>query len=223
MRSFQLMAVALLVLVTSAANVSAEISGEYLEARTCDVYTGPCFANAQMGLAGKEAVMAWKVDEGDWKGVSLNGLGAALVVKAEGTLGYDGTFPMQAGKTRSVILVDEKATKRQQEALVDFVKASAKSIVGTVALVKKAPIRLKNNHLDGRGTFSAGKLARIETRALRENDCVCTNEIVYYLPLTDVDNYSPAYSKTLKYQGKGLNSKFNAKRIRSAFLATFRR
>jgi hypothetical protein len=57
---------AVLSLVSTGA--AAEISGEYLEARTCDVYTGPCFANGEVGIAGKEAVMAWKVDEGKWAG-----------------------------------------------------------------------------------------------------------------------------------------------------------
>ena len=29
------------------------ISGDYLEVRSCDVYTGPCFSNAEMNLSGK--------------------------------------------------------------------------------------------------------------------------------------------------------------------------
>ena len=73
---------------------AAQITGEYLEARTCNVYTGPCFANAELSLTGKEALMAWKVDKGTWNNVNLDGLGAALILHAEGTLGYDGTFPM---------------------------------------------------------------------------------------------------------------------------------
>ena len=53
-----------------------EISGEYLEARSCDVFTGPCFANGDIGLNGREAVMAWKVDAGKFK--SLVKAAAAL-------------------------------------------------------------------------------------------------------------------------------------------------
>ena len=37
-----------------------EITGHYVEARTCQVYTGPCFANGEIGVAGKDAVMAWR-------------------------------------------------------------------------------------------------------------------------------------------------------------------
>ena len=43
---------------------STSVRGEYVEARTADVYTGPCFANAEVGLTGDLAVMGWKIDKG---------------------------------------------------------------------------------------------------------------------------------------------------------------
>ncbi len=30
-----------------------DIQGNYVEVRSCDVYTGSCFANAEMGLTGE--------------------------------------------------------------------------------------------------------------------------------------------------------------------------
>jgi hypothetical protein len=45
MRSFGLLIGCLATLGGISSVTAAEISGEYLEARTCDVYTGPCFAN----------------------------------------------------------------------------------------------------------------------------------------------------------------------------------
>lgn len=209
--------------VSATAWAGARIEGEYLEARTCDVYTGPCFANGEMDVAGKNAVMAWKIEKGSWDGVELRGLAAALVVKAEHTLGYDGVFPMKPGKVASIILVDEKANARQREALVKFIKENGNhQLVGNVVDVKAAPIELKNDHLDGVGKFVAGDLAEIRTRGLKKGDCVCSNEIIYYQPLSDVENFSPAYSETVSYQGDGLNARWTNHSIRSAFLATFR-
>src|SRR5579871_3253228 len=104
--------VALLGAVTPA--FAAEISGEYLEARTCDVYTGPCFANGEIGIAGKEAVMAWRVDEGSWAGQDLAGLGVALIIKANDTLGIGGSFFCKPDKILSVIVVDENADEEQK-------------------------------------------------------------------------------------------------------------
>lgn len=216
------LAMAALLSLASAAS-AANITGEYLEARSCDVYTGPCFANAEMNLAGKEAVMAWKVDEGSWNNVSLDGLGVALVVNAQGTLGDTGVFKMNAGKTKAVILVDEKATAAQHEALVAFVRESARDLTTSVTKVERVAFSLENDHLSGQGKFQAGDLATIETRGMKKGDCVCTNEAVYYQPLTKVDNFSPAYAKSWGYTGGGLDSKWTSKNQRSAFLATFRR
>jgi len=213
------------VAIVSAATMvgAAEISGEYLEARSCDVYTGPCFANAQMGSAGREAVMAWKVDEGRWKGVPVSGLGVALILNSEGTLGDDGVFPMKAGSIRSVILVDEKATSGQETALVDFVKQSAKGVIGSVQTVKRVPMSLANDHLAGKGVFRAGELACIETRGMRKGDCTCSNELNFYLPLVKVDNSSPAYAKTVSYVGDGLQNRWTLHNIRGAYMGTFER
>ena len=200
---------------------AAEISGEYLEARTCDVWTGPCFANGEIGLAGQEAVMAWKVDKGSWQGVQLDNLSAVLVIKGTDTLGFGGTFEVRPDPIKSVILIDKKADKRQQDALVAFVKYSAKNLSQHVQRVEQTEIDLKNDHVEGVGVLKAGKLAAIETRELQHGDCVCTNEDIFYPPLTEVDNYHPAFTKQLSFSGKGLNSTWNLLGKRSAFMATF--
>lgn len=201
---------------------AGKITGEYMEARTCNVYTGPCFANAEMSLAGKEALMAWKVDQGDWNGVNLDGLGVAIIVKAQGTLGTDGVFPMEAGKIKAVILVDEKGSPAQRDALVAFAKHAGREYTQEVLAVKVVPIELQNDHIEHKSSFKAGDLAEITTRKLKSSDCVCTNETVFYQPLTKVENTSPAYSMKLAYQGSDLGTKFINRGIRSAFLATFR-
>ncbi|MCA9072517.1 MAG: DUF1326 domain-containing protein [Planctomycetaceae bacterium] len=208
--------------LVSSAN-AATIEGEYLEARTCNVYTGPCFANGEMGMAGKEAIMAWKVDKGTWNDTKLDGLGVALVVTADDTLGDDGVFGQSPVKTKSVVLIDKNADKTQKEALISFVKDSAKKLANNIVRVEEVPFTLNNDHVDAKGTFTAGEIAKIETRKLRKGDCVCTNEIVYYQPLTKVQNFHPAYSLSHQFQGKGLNNRWSSGDQRSAFLATFRR
>lgn len=222
MRIARFLTTATLVLTATVAQ-AAQITGEYIEARTCDVYTGPCFANGEMDLAGKEAMMAWQVDEGTWNDVRLDGLGVALVIRSEWTLGDDGIFGMQPGKIQSLIVVDDEADNQQKAALVDFVKDTAAQYTKNLVKVQTAPISLKNDHLDGKGLFKAGDMAEIQTRALKAGDCVCTNEVVYYQPLTDVQNFSPAFSQSVSFQGKALKNKWTAHGTRSAFLATFRR
>jgi len=214
----------LAVLLLSAVSVGAEIRGQYIESRTCDVYTGPCFANAEMALAGKEAVMAWKVEEGGWNGTSLDGLSVALVVKADNTLGDTGVFEQDPGHVESVILVDEQATDEQASALEAFVRDAAAKYTADVKQVARTPIELDNDYYAMEGTLKAGKLARIETRKLAKGDCICTNEQVFYQPLVDdLQQATPAYSLKQSYAGKDLSGKWDYNNTRSAFLATFRK
>lgn len=212
-------------LLLAAGNLFAagRIEGEYLEARSCDVYTGPCFANAETDLAGKEAVMAWRVESGGWNEVNLAGLSVAVVANSQKTMGDTGVFKMKAGHIRSVILVDERADEDQQAALVAFAKHSAEEFTRDISEVKLVPMTLENDHLSGTARFRAGQLAKIETRGLKKGDCVCTNEIVHYQPLTKIENASPAYARTVSYTGDGLNAKFVTNGKRSAFLGTFRK
>ena len=72
--------VALVLLLPAVAlGAGVEISGTYVEARTADVYTGPCFANSEVGLVGNEAIMAWRIEEGGWDGIDLEGLSVVAV------------------------------------------------------------------------------------------------------------------------------------------------
>src|SRR5579872_7264200 len=104
MRRFIIPAAAGLLLLSAwAVSASAAVKGDYVEARSADVFTGPCFANSEVGLTGHEAILAWKVREGDWKGVSLNGLTVVAVVRANATLGDPYHTPYPA---RSVLIID---------------------------------------------------------------------------------------------------------------------
>jgi hypothetical protein len=219
----RIVAVAAVVSLLPAAAQAVEIRGQYLEARSCDVYTGPCFANGEMGMAGTEAVLAWKVDEGGWKGTALEGLSVALVVKSDESLGEDGVFPMEARDIRSVILIDEKASQKQQLALIDFVKDSVPKLTHNVRTIECTPITFKNDHYTVEGVFQAGDVAEIRTRKLGENDCVCTNEKVFFQPLAEVRAATPAYSVRQSYVGESLDSKWTLEGSRSSFLAVFRK
>src|SRR5664279_4269266 len=90
----------------SAGIPSHSIYGDYVEARTADVYTGPCVANAVVGLVGDLAVFGWKINRGEWHGVSLDGLSIVAAVKARHTLGdvYESSYPVHA-----VVIVDSSA------------------------------------------------------------------------------------------------------------------
>jgi hypothetical protein len=61
-------------LVAAGLQNRTQLRGDYIEARTADVYTGPCFANSEVDLVGNLAVLGWRVQKGEFEGVRLDGL-----------------------------------------------------------------------------------------------------------------------------------------------------
>ena len=198
----------------------ATIKGDYIEARSADVYTGPCFANSEVGLVGNEAILAWKINEGDWNGTSLNGLGVVAVMKAHATLGdpYHSAYPAQ-----SILIVDQRANPQQRLALQAFAAAMAGKLLSHVVRVEAAPIHLTfaQGEQHGAARLEAGNLARIETRSLCHGDDICGNEFVYYPPLVHLAHAMPAFTLEDSFQGKGLDVVWNHTGKRSAFVGTF--
>jgi hypothetical protein len=219
--SLTILSLAALTAFASTPSVPA-ISGDYLEVRSCDVYTGPCFANAEMNLSGKEGILVWSVREGSWNGTSLGGLSVIAVVCTDGTLG-DLSYQPRAG--RAVLIIDEKADAQQREALTDLARSIAGRLIKDVVAVRTAPIDARVGACTKAGCASvkAGDLVEINTRCLGGNDHLCGNEETYYPPLTRVDHAMPAFTERASFNGSGLHLTWEATGQRSAFVATFSR
>src|SRR5205809_4931336 len=106
-KSFWSLALIAIALPAAAADY---VAGTYLESRTCQVYTGPCFANAETALAGREAVMAWNIETGSQDNVDLSGLSVVMVVRGNDTLAYKGVE--DPSELKSAVIVDAKATSQ---------------------------------------------------------------------------------------------------------------
>jgi hypothetical protein len=205
-----------LVVAALPANASG-IKGHYLEARTCDVWTGPCFANAEMNLGGKQAVMAWKVDEGTFDGVRLDGLGVVAVVVSSDTLGLE-----QTGPAKAVLIVDQKANDAQRQALIGLAHKEGGKLLHNVVEVKSAAIELTVCACAGNACYclKAGA-AHVETRCLdTHHDKVCGNESAFYPPLADV-KAKPAVAVTHGYTGSGFGETWSESDRRGAYVGSF--
>lgn len=202
---------------------AAQIRGDYIETRSADVWTGPCFANSETGLTGREAILAWRVEQGAWNGVALDGLSVVGVVKASATLGDPFADPQPA---KAVMIVDEKATAEQRSALLDFAREMGSGILDTVVQTEVAPIRLAVRH-DGEhqaaATLEAGGLAEVQTRTVGEKDRHCGNEETYYAPLAATDHAMPAVAVIDRFSGNGLGVSWTTRDKRNAFVGTFAR
>lgn len=213
--------VAVLALVLSGAARAVDISGDYLESRTCDVYTGPCFANAEVGLAGSRAIMAWSIEKGRHNGVDLSGLKVVVALQAANTLAFGGGMAIDPQPIKSVILVDEKASADQRAALASFAQQRGGKVTGTVVRVAAAPIDMTVDHITMAARLEAGREVTLATRKINDGDRCCTNEEVFYPPLAAVENSEPAYTLSGGFNGRGLGSRWDNAKSRSSFLATF--
>jgi hypothetical protein len=216
-----LLAAAMLVampMIARAGNNASAISGDYAEFRNADVYTGPCFANSEMNLAGDDAVLAWHVRDGAWSGVALSDLSVVAVVRASGTLGDPYTSPLPA---KTVFVVDSRANDAQRAALVQFAQAQASGLLNDVVAVESQPISFTIAQ-HGYTTVEAGDLVRLATRTLRSSDTICHNEEVYYPPLAGhLEHSMPVVAADSSFRGNNLGVTWNDSGRRSSFVGTF--
>jgi hypothetical protein len=198
-----------------------QLRGEYIEARTADVFTGPCFANSEVELVGNLAVFGWKINAGTFEGVKLDGLSVVGVVRAANTLGnvHQTAYPV-----KSVVIIDERATPEQRLALKSFAQRMGGDLLQDIVKVNYEAIDLtvEGNNIHGaKATLTAGSLAKIQTRAINEGDHLCSNEITWYGPLTKLDHAMPAYALAHSYKGKELDTTWSSPEKRSAFVGQF--
>ena len=216
------------------APVANQVRGEYIEARTADVYTGPCFANGEVFLTGHQGVVAWKVTEGTWDGESLDGLSIAAAVLGNTTFSKD-----NPAKARAVLIVDEQASDAQRSALIAMARELADGRLDDVAEVVTSKLSVNVEDLDAmgdhsesvhfgmrmpmapQGAFYAPGLAEITTRPLDETDCICGNEVVEYPPLSKGVDAEPAYTLAHAFKGQGLNNRWDDPNCRSSFVGFF--
>lgn len=226
------------------------ISGDYLEARTADVYTGPCFANSEMDLAGKQAVVAWRVRQGAWQGVPLDGLAVVAAVRSAATLGDPFGGPLDAS---ALLVVDRRATPVQRDALVAFARAMSGELLSRVVAVESAPIEMAlggqaertdqaasllaghaGHHrlaaglavagVSGEAHLKAGDWVDLTTRGIGPKDHLCGNEELFYPPLTAGRSRVtavPAVTVAYDFRGPGLGMVWSSPGRRSAFVGHF--
>ncbi|HTU32626.1 MAG TPA: DUF1326 domain-containing protein [Candidatus Acidoferrum sp.] len=205
-------------MVKAAQNPSNAISGDYAEFRNADVYTGPCFANSEMNLAGENAVLAWHVRDGEWAGVPLSNLSVVAVVRASATLGDPYASPLPA---KTVFMVDARANQAQRSALISFAQAQASGLLNQVVAVQAQPISFDVVQ-HGITEVKAGNLVQLRTRMLKMTDTVCHNEEVYYPPLAaHLEHSMPVVAAASSYTGGNLGVTWQDSNRRSSFVGMF--
>ena len=213
---------------------AAEIRGDYVEARTADVFTGPCFSNAEVFIYGNHAVMAWKVTDGSWKGVDLSGLCVAAAVNGTTTFSED-----HPEKATAVLIVDAKASDSQRAALIDMAKTLGGTRLNQIASVTTARMSLKledhtmaDSERCSRGPRDAaiapclvlGGRARADRHpsAGRAGPCLRQRGCRVSSPLPVGDGSAGVHARA-RLRGPGLDNRWDDPNCRSSFVGHFAR
>ena len=186
-----------------------EIQGEYIEARSASVYVGACHFGAEYVEGGKEATMVWNIQQGNWKGVSLDGLTVVAVVSANENLAVD--FETR----KSVLYIDTKTTAEQQAALKDMLTTKRTKELGTIVATQVAPINFTKK--DTKYNVEVGKVLTLSANRYPCVHCTQPHQI-WYKPLITLDNpivgksviyrYKDSYLTVNWQQGESLNNVF---------------
>jgi hypothetical protein len=217
--SFKALCSLALVAAAIPAAAADSVTGTYMESRTCQVYTGPCFANAETALAGREAMMAWNIETGKQNNVDLAGLSVVMVVRGNDTLAYQGVADPK--ELKSAIIVDAKATSAQREALIAFAKEHSGRAGKEVVRVDAVPIEMALDSVELRGNLKAGEVVKLTTRKAKPGDCICSNEVQFYPPLAEIKRFVAGVAIEAEYKGKGLGATWSTPESRSVYMGEF--
>jgi hypothetical protein len=192
------------------------ISGAYLEARTAEVFAGGCVMNSEAGTAGRHAVLAWKIDQGSFNGIALDGLSVVAAIAADRNLGIN-EIGGDYAQTKAAVYVDTQATSAQQNALIALATELSGGIVGTVVKVTPQPIVFTDTA--HRVRVSTSDIA-LDVNKHLEHDLTCGG-MQWFQPLSSVSQATIGMAKRHMFTGSSLGTKWSDPDKRSAFFGTF--
>ncbi len=210
---FSLLGVAVSPLI---AGGKGSLTGEYVEARTAEVFTGGCIMNSEAETMGKQAVLAWKVDRGTFNGIQLDGLSIVAAIAGDRNLGMQ-EMGGEKPTVRSAMYVDARANAAQQLALVAMANELSKGIVGTIVQVTPSPISFADHGSEIQ--VSAGQVTLdVNKHLTHEPTC---GAMQWFHPLAQVDDASMGVADQHSFLGAALGTKWSDPNKRSAFFGTF--
>lgn len=210
-------AVFVLVGVAAAAGPNGTVVGEYVEARTAEVFVGGCQLGNEGEQAGRQAVLAWRVTQGTFEGARLDGLSVVAAVSANTNLGWYELGGRRPAMVKAAVMVDERATPAQRRALVALARTLSNGLVSDVVEVKAVPVVFRREA--DRVTVVAGD-AGLSVSTTLEHDPSC-GAMQWFSPLAATRDASLGVTRTTGYWGQALGTRWSQRDRRSAFFGTF--
>ena len=205
-----LVAVSALVFSSQAENVS--LRGDYVEVRTASVFAGACHYNGEVVTTGRDAMMAWRVNSGQWQGVDLSGVRVMAIVSA------DANLDEKNAARQSEIIIDAQASRAQALAMVNALKEKYAASLGQIVAVRSAPISFERN---GRSYSVVTNEAAMNVEGMPNDLCCKMPNLVWYSPLVGLENRKVGYTAKALYAGKLVTEPWSRSGENSAFYGSF--
>jgi hypothetical protein len=192
---------------------SSKVRGDYVEVRTASVFAGACHYNGELTTTGRDALMAWNIKSGQWRGVDLTGVRAVAIVNADENLSYN------TAVRRSEIIIDQGASGIQQTALIEALKSKYGASLGNVTSVRRGPVNF--DHEARKYSVTASDLASITVSAMPNDECCRMPNLVWYSPLVPLTNRKVGYTENALYVGGAVGDEWQRAGENSAFYGDF--
>ena len=220
MRHVCTIALALVVgVATLAADDKGRITGDYVEARTAEVFAGGCIMNSEAETLGRQAIMAWRITSGVFKGVTLDGLTVAAAVAGDRNLGMREMGGEEPTAVKAIIIVDPRANAAQRDALVTLVRELSNGLITQVVRVDVAPVKFATSHKYVEVSVPDSSILLTVNKEMK-HDPSC-GAMQWFKPFTKLADAAMGVAEEHSFEGQGLNSKWSAPNKRSAFFGTF--
>ncbi|MBI2835154.1 MAG: DUF1326 domain-containing protein, partial [Acidobacteria bacterium] len=199
------------------AGPNGTITGDYVEARTAEVFAGGCVMGSEAETMGRQAVAAWRIERGSFNGVMLDGLAVVAAFAGDRNLGIreiGGTAP---ALVRAAIMIDDRASPAQRDALLSLARELANGLADNVVDVRSVPIVFERK--EDVYAIAAGD-AKLVVSSRLEHDPSC-GAMQWFHPLARGTQAAVGLTKTQIYWGGALGSRWQQADKRSAFVGTF--
>jgi len=200
------------------AEPGARITGEYVEARTAEVFAGGCIMNSEAETMGRQAIMAWKITSGSFEGVPLDGLTVAAAVAGDRNLGMREMGGEEPTIVKAIITVDPRATRAQRDALVRFVRAMSRGLITEVVRVDTAPIKFATSQTYVEVSVPESMQLTVNKEMKHDPSC---GAMQWFKPFSTLEQSAMGVAEAHSFSGQGLGTKWSAPDKRSAFFGTF--
>ena len=198
------------------ASGTTTVTGDYVEARTAEVFAGGCIQGSEGEAAGREAILAWRVKTGKVNGVSVDGLSVVAVVAGDVNLSTHEIGGAQPQKIRTAIRVDQRASAAQRDALVAMAK-SLSPVVRDIVDVKAVPITFRR---DAAGLAVTAGEASLEVETKMDHSPNC-GAMQWYDPLAKTITAAMGHTKSEAWSGSSLGTQWSLGDKRASFYGAF--